>query len=62
MFLWRAEALSDAAIMQRSAHNGFVEINITVPDFQVEATFRIGANPGFIMNCGPLAVEIGKGH
>jgi len=48
--------------MQRATHNGLINVDITIPDFQVEATFRIGANPGFIMNCGPLAAEIGKGH
>jgi hypothetical protein len=48
--------------MQRTAHNGLVEINITVPDFQIKAAFRIGANPGFIVNFSPLAAEIGKGH
>jgi len=31
--------------MERPAHNGFVNINITIPDFQVETTIRIGANP-----------------
>jgi hypothetical protein len=55
-------ALSSAAVVQRSTHNGLVKINITIPDFQVEAAFRIGANPGFIANCSPLTAEIGKGH
>ena len=48
--------------MQRTTHNGLVKVNITIPDLQVEAAFRIGANPGLIMNFGPLTAEIGKGH
>jgi len=45
--------------MQCSAHNGFVNIDIAIPDFQVEAAIRIRANPCFVMNIGPLAAEIG---
>ena len=45
--------------MRGSVHNGFVDINIPIPDFQVKAAIRIGANPGFVMNIGSLAAEIG---
>jgi hypothetical protein len=45
-----------------STHDGLIEINITVPDFEVEAAFRIGANPRFIVNRRPLTAEIGQGH
>jgi len=31
--------------MKRPAINGFININIAIPDFQVETTIRIGANP-----------------
>jgi len=55
-------ALSSAAVVQRSTHNGLVKVNITIPDFQVIAAFRIGANPGFIVNRCSLTAEIGKGH
>ncbi len=48
--------------MKCPAHNGFVDINITVPDFQVEATIRIGANPGFVVNSCPLTAKIRQGH
>ena len=48
--------------MKRPAHNGFVNINITIPDFQVEAAIRIGANPGFVVNRRPLATKIRQGH
>ena len=44
------------------AHNGFIYIDIAIPDFQVEATIRIGANPGFVVNSCPLAAEIRQGH
>ncbi len=48
--------------MQGSAHNGFVNIDVPVPDFQVEAAIGISANPCFVMNICPLAAEIGQGH
>ena len=48
--------------MERSAHNRFVDIYITVPDFQVETALRIGADPGFVLNVGTLAAEVGQGH
>jgi hypothetical protein len=46
----------------RAVVNGLVNINIAVPDFQVESTFRIGANPSLILDCGSLAAEIRKRH
>jgi len=48
--------------VQCTTHNGLVKVNITIPDLQVEATFRIGANPSFILNRSPLTAKIGKGH
>jgi hypothetical protein len=48
--------------VQRATHDGLVKIDITIPDFQVKAAFRIGANPGFILNRCSLTSEIGKGH
>ena len=44
--------------MERSAHDGFIDIDIAIPDFQVKAAIRIGANPGFILNICPLAAKI----
>jgi hypothetical protein len=44
------------------ADNGFVNINITVPDFQVETTIRVGANPCLVMNGCPLTAEVRQGH
>ena len=54
--------LVGATTMKRPAHNRFVKINITVPDFQVEAAIRIGANPGFVVNNCPLTAKIRQGH
>ncbi len=48
--------------MQCSAHNGLIDIDIAIPDFQVEAAIRISANPCLVMNACPLAAEIGEGH
>jgi hypothetical protein len=48
--------------MQRPADNGFVHVNVTVPDFQVETAIRIGANPCFVMNGGPLTAKVRQGH
>jgi len=48
--------------MQRAAHNRFIDINITIPDFQVKAAIRIGANPCFVMNGCPLTAKIRQRH
>ncbi len=48
--------------MKRPAHNGFVDINVTIPDFQVEAAIRIGANPCFIFDSCSLTAKIRQGH
>jgi hypothetical protein len=48
--------------VQCSTHNRFIKIDITIPDFEVEATIRVGANPGFVMNGCPLTAEIRQGH
>jgi len=45
--------------MHYPAHNGLVNIDIAIPDFQVETAIRIGANPCFIMNVCSLTTEIG---
>lgn len=54
--------LAGVGTMERSAHNGFINIDITIPDFEVESAVRIGANPGFIVNSCPLATEIRQGY
>ena len=48
--------------MERPAHDRFINIDITIPDFQVEPAIRIGANPGFVVNSCPLATKIRQGH
>jgi hypothetical protein len=48
--------------MQRSAHNGFVDVDIAVPDFEIKTAFRIGANPCFVVNIRSLAAEVGQGY
>jgi len=48
-------------IRECPAHNGFVNIDITIPDFQVVTAIRIGANPGFVVNGCPLAAKIRQG-
>ncbi len=48
--------------MKRPAHNGFVNINITVPDFQIEATVRIGADPRFVVDSRPLRAKVRQGY
>ncbi len=44
--------------MERAAHNGFINIDVAIPDFQVEATVRVGANPGFVVNSCPLTAKV----
>jgi hypothetical protein len=55
-------ALSRAGVMEGAAHDRLIDIDIAVPDFQVEAAIRIGADPGFIPDGRPLAAEIGQRH
>ena len=42
--------------------DGFVDIDIAIPDFQVEAAFRISTNPSLILNRCPLSAKIGQGY
>jgi hypothetical protein len=46
--------------MHRAAHDRFVPIDITVPDFKVKAAIRIGANPRFELYGRSLTAEIGQ--
>jgi len=41
-----------------SAHNGFVNIDIAVSDFQVEAAIRISTDPRFVVDRRPLRAKI----
>ena len=42
--------------------DGLVDIDIAVADLDVEATVGVGANPGFVMDGGTLAAEVGEGN
>ena len=44
--------------MEFAAHNGFINIDVTIPDFQVEAAIRVGANPGFVVDSCPLTAKV----
>jgi hypothetical protein len=46
--------------MAGAAEDRFIQVDIAIPDLQVEPAFRIGANPGFIMYRCPLAAKIGQ--
>ena len=48
--------------MECPTHNGFINIDIAIPDFQVETAVRIGTDPCFIMNCCPLTAKVRQGH
>jgi len=43
-------------------HDRFVDINITIPDLQVETAIRVGAHPSFVLNGRPLTAEIREGN
>jgi hypothetical protein len=38
--------------------DGLVEVDVAVPNLDVEAAVGVGADPGFIVNRGALASEI----
>ena len=48
--------------MHRAAHDRLIDIDVTIPDFKVEATIRIGANPGFVVDRCSLTAKIRQGH
>ena len=54
--------LAGAGTVECPTHNGFIYINIAIPDFQIEATIRISANPRFVVNSCPLTAKIRQGH
>jgi hypothetical protein len=48
--------------VQRPADYGFVDIDVTVPDFKVKTAIGIGANPRFVVNGCPLTAKVGQGY
>ncbi len=41
------------------AHNGFVNIDIAVSDFQIVAAIRISTDPRFVVDRRPLRANLG---
>jgi len=41
-----------------AAQYGLIDVNITIPDFDIVAAFRIGANPSFVLDRSARAPEI----
>ena len=54
--------LTGAVTVECSTHNGLIKVNITIPDFQVETTIRIGADPGFVVNSRSLTAKVRQGY
>ena len=48
--------------MECPAHDRLVNIDIPVPDFQVEAAIGIGADPSFVSNRCSLTAKIRQGY
>jgi hypothetical protein len=48
--------------VESPTHHWFVDVDVTIPDFQVEAAIRIGADPGLVMNRCSLTAKIRQGH
>jgi hypothetical protein len=38
--------------------NRLIDVDVAIPDFQIESTLWISADPGFILNSSPLTAEI----
>ncbi len=38
--------------------DGLVDVDVTVPDFQIESTLWISADPSFILYSRPLTTEV----
>ena len=54
--------LAGTTTVQCPTHNGFIKVDITIPDFQVKTAIRAGANPGLVVNSCPLTAKIRQGH
>jgi len=57
-----ARYFSAGASAKLTAENWLIQVYLTIPDFDIVATIRIGAHPSLVVNCCPLATEIGQGH
>ena len=45
--------------MQGPVHNGFVNVYVPIPDFQIETAVRVSADPRLVLDGGSLAAKIG---
>jgi hypothetical protein len=48
--------------MHGATHDGFININVTIPYLEVETTLWIGAYPRLVTYGCPLRTEIGQGY
>lgn len=48
--------------MKYPAHYRFVDVDVTVSDFEIESTFGISTNPGLVVDVSSLAAEVRKGN
>ena len=48
--------------MHGAIHDGFININVTIPYLEVETTLWISTNPRLVTYGCPLRTEIGQGH
>ena len=50
------------AAVETTTHDGLVNIDIPIPDFQVKTAIRVGADPGFVVNGCPLTAKVREGY
>ncbi len=48
--------------MHSATHDGFININVTIPYLEVVAALWIGAHPRLVADGCSLGTEIGEGH
>ena len=48
--------------MHGATHDGFININVTIPDLEVETTLWIGAYPCLVADGRPLRTKIRERH
>jgi hypothetical protein len=53
---------SAGASAKLTTENWLIQVYLAIPDFDIVAAIRIGAYPSLVVNCCPLATEIGQGH
>jgi hypothetical protein len=44
--------------MTHATNDGFVQIKVAIPDFEVEAAIRVGTNPSLVVYRRPLTTKI----